>query len=802
MSIHACTIIARNYLAAARVLARSFFEHHPDGTFSTLIVDESRADVDRSTEPFEVLNPEDVGFDRKELHRLAAIYDVMEFATAVKPWLLEHLIRRWDDEVFYFDPDIVIYAPLGESFEGANECELVVTPHVTKPIPRDGLMIDERHILSSGVFNMGFIGVGPRSSAFLGFWKQRLLRECVIDKPNMRFVDQRWVDFAPGIFDVRILKDPTLNVAYWNLDQRSLTSESGRYYVDGKPLRFFHFSGYSPNQPELLSKYQGPKARILLSERPVLAQLCADYRSSLEGEGYRDASRSPFAFARMSNGVKLDSPGRLAYREALVEAEARGDKLPPNPFDDAREFLGWLTSVAPGRRLSRYLSALWQSSDKLRTQYPNAEYRDYGAFVSWCGRQARQGRIDFRLIPGEVAFARSGLKDGSDLPDPTSTTTKPGVEVWCGFQEGSTSERISKALFAALKESAIPYSGAQCSNHQDPSSTPQSADDLPQDFNVNLVCVDVEDFTQFSWRVGLDTFESRYTIGLWPWTFEDFASEYVNAIEHVDEVWTTSEFARQAMAKRVSTPIYVIPLPVVPPSLLQQASLPEAILPGGGFVFLGAFDMARGFERANPMGLLDAFKRAFAPNEGPKMAIYVENGRHDLAMLEHLKIASSARPDVFVLEDDQATELGSALFSLANCYVSLDRAEAFSWRIAEAMSLRKPVIATAYSGNLEYMAESNSYSVPFNYVRVPAGSRPFGTEVSWADPDLVRAAEFMRNVYENEDDAAACGVRAEVSVAERFGIASASDFITKRFEFAQFSLAEQFFWQTQDRSRS
>ncbi len=115
-------------------------------------------------------------------------------------------------------------------------------------------MTSETSILASGIYNLGFVGVGQAAFGFLDYWMERLRRECYVDPGNMRFVDQRWVDFVPGIFDCVIARDPGYNVAYWNLDQvRDLTISAGSYQVNGLPLKFFHFSGYSPDQPLSIS---------------------------------------------------------------------------------------------------------------------------------------------------------------------------------------------------------------------------------------------------------------------------------------------------------------------------------------------------------------------------------------------------------------------------------------------------------------------------------------------------------------------------------------------------------------------
>jgi hypothetical protein len=84
MPISICTIIARNYQPAARALAVSFLEHHPDGRVSTLLIDDLYGEVDAALEPFEVLGPVDVGVGAEEFHRMAMIYDVLELATAIK----------------------------------------------------------------------------------------------------------------------------------------------------------------------------------------------------------------------------------------------------------------------------------------------------------------------------------------------------------------------------------------------------------------------------------------------------------------------------------------------------------------------------------------------------------------------------------------------------------------------------------------------------------------------------------------------------------------------------------------------
>ena len=102
-----CTIVSRNYLPAARVLAESL-QAHDEGSLTTLVVDDPAGAVRSEDEPFDVAHPEDLGIERRELHRMATIYDVTEMATSLKPRLLQRLLASGDEPVCYLDPDIEV----------------------------------------------------------------------------------------------------------------------------------------------------------------------------------------------------------------------------------------------------------------------------------------------------------------------------------------------------------------------------------------------------------------------------------------------------------------------------------------------------------------------------------------------------------------------------------------------------------------------------------------------------------------------------------------------------------------------
>ncbi len=340
----ACTIAARNYLPQVTVLARSFKQHHPGSRFFVLMVDELDSNPTRE-DSFEVVNLNQIGLAAGDEHRMPLIYDVTELCTAVKPWLLQTLLRTGATAVIYFDPDIEIFAPLDDIGELARQHTIVLTPHVTEPIPRDNLRITESEILAAGIYNLGFIAVGSGSADFLDWWAARLRRDCVIDHSRMRFVDQRWIDFVPGLFPHYILRDPTCNVAYWNLHSRDLTWTGDHYEVNGRPLRFFHYSGYELDKPHLLSKHQGDRPRVLLSDRPGLARICHEYRDKVLAEHFEEKKSVPYGFDSLPGGLKIDRHLRRLYRDELRRFEEGQGAAPPDPFAVRGEeaFIEWLS---------------------------------------------------------------------------------------------------------------------------------------------------------------------------------------------------------------------------------------------------------------------------------------------------------------------------------------------------------------------------------------------------------------------------------------------------------------------------
>ena len=779
--LSACTIIARNYLPSARVLADSFFANHPDGTFTVLIIDDEARQFAPQDPRIDWRRLSDLGIGHAEIHRLAGIYDVTELATAVKPQLLLRLLEEGRSSVVYLDPDIRIYDSLEEVGALTARHHIVLTPHTLQPFPRDGRRVDGLFVLAAGVYNLGFLAVSGDAKPFLEWWWQSTRREALNNVAKMMFTDQRWVDFVPSFFEHHILKDPTYNVAYWNLHARDLTWEGSRYMVDGAPMRFFHFSGFEFEKPWLLSRHQGERPRILLSERPALGRLCREYAAALMEAGVETFARESYGWSTTASGVPLSARIRRLYWEALISSEAGKGSEPPDPFDAEKPsgFIDWLNSPQTGgpRRLSRFLYSLYRDRLDLQIHFPDLDGADGVRYANWIlGDGVKQAEIPDELLPLQAEATPAAL-----LPNPVDELTA-GVNVAGYFRAELGIGEAARLLVSALEADGVPYSTTTYNatvNRQG-----HVFHDRPPNgsaYDVNVVCVNADRTLEFAHDVGQAFFAGRHTVGYWFWEIERFPPVMHAAFDVVDEVWAATDFVASALRAAGRKPVFTVPLPVAVPEVSGRVTR-ERLGLANRFTFLQLFDFSSVMARKNPHGLIDAFTRAFTPNEGPILVLKGINGELWLNERERLRVAAGNRSDVIIVDAYYTPEEKNALLNFCDCYVSLHRAEGLGLTMAEAMALGKPVIATGYSGNLHFMTPENSYLVNYVMSKVPAGCDPYPVNANWADPDLDEAARFMREVYERSVDSTTKARRGQVDVLRRHNVRTSSAAIAERLE--------------------
>jgi glycosyltransferase involved in cell wall biosynthesis len=287
-------------------------------------------------------------------------------------------------------------------------------------------------------------------------------------------------------------------------------------------------------------------------------------------------------------------------------------------------------------------------------------------------------------------------------------------------------------------------------------------EDNPYAFNLIHVNADQVDF--FVGQHAADYFEGRYNIGFWVWELSDFPARWHGSFRHLDEIWVPSCFVLDALSRAAPVPVVRFPHSL---ALGKKTPRPwsrsDLGVPDGAFVFAFLFDFMSVVERKNPLGLVSAFRRAFSPDEPAWLVLKCAHSQHQPDALSELEKAigdANVRVLDRVLDRDDV----DGLMASCDAYVSLHRSEGFGITLAEAMALGKPVIATAYGGNTDFMTESNSFPVRYRLAELERDFGPYEKGRTWADPDLEHAASVMRRVFTERDDAARVAERGREDV--------------------------------------
>jgi glycosyltransferase involved in cell wall biosynthesis len=240
-----------------------------------------------------------------------------------------------------------------------------------------------------------------------------------------------------------------------------------------------------------------------------------------------------------------------------------------------------------------------------------------------------------------------------------------------------------------------------------------------------------------AWWIG------RRTIGVWPWELPEWpeALEFCYAL--VDEIWAISDFVRRAFELASPAPVVLAPPAVLAPA--ARADRAAFGLPGEAFVFVAFFDGLSSYARKNPESAVKAFRTAFAVSERtPRLVVKAIRGRADPERWRRLLRLADGDSRILFIDEDWTRERTLALLASCDCLVSLHRSEGFGRTLAEAILLRKPVVATHWSGNLDFLAEGEQLLVEGLLRRVEAGEYAWGEGQFWADPDPGAAAEALR----------------------------------------------------------
>ncbi len=269
-------------------------------------------------------------------------------------------------------------------------------------------------------------------------------------------------------------------------------------------------------------------------------------------------------------------------------------------------------------------------------------------------------------------------------------------------------------------------------------------------------------------------------IAYWAWELERFPEQFSYSFQFCREIWTPSEFCRKAIAENCPLPVIRIPHPIQVP--IRDADGPaEFGVDPDRFTFLTMFDMLSVYERKNPLATVKAFARALGRMERAELIVKVNSAHHNRPAMEELQAAAAGLPIRFI-ERTLTRPAVNSLIAASDCFVSLHRSEGFGLALAEAMFLGKPVIATGYSGNVDFMNSTNSFVVAYDMVPVSTGCEPYPAGERWADPSIDDAARLMVEVRRNSARRVAVGKSAQDYIKRTLSVEAVGAMMKKRLE--------------------
>lgn len=743
------------WAATARLIA-TLHAQQPGWPVTVLDPGASRAAADHPPLPdtCRVIDLDGLGLDEDERVDLPLIYEKPELVEALVPHLLRRVLSDHPGGVLHLSDDIEVHGSLDIVANALISAPVVLFPAITSPESRDDLEPNAQTLLVTGRFATGAVAVRAGAEPFLDWWTRACRWDAVHDPERGLWGAARWLDLAPSLFDAVELRHPGVVLGELHLHDHSSAPPD---------LRLLRLHGLDPSRPHLLDP-EVRRPRHLLSEHPHLRALVSARAEALSRDAGPAAPADPLPLDRLVRRMALG-----ALREAQADGRPPPFTVSPGSWSD---LVRWLSEpvARPGTPITRLLHAVWASRTDLRVTFPDPLGDSGAALVEW----ARQ----------DPSFQRDHGPLQLEPPPPHGSVAEaapatPGFDI-VGYLDADLGlGEVARLLTRAVERAGIPCRTLTFRETRSRQKEPTRHVPGTDPHNTTLLCVNADQTPLASASLPGALDRSRHRIGYWFWEVDRFPTEQLQAFHYVDELWVASEYVASVFRAVTDKPVTVIPQPVAPvtPTTLTRADVGLT----DRFTFGFWFDAFSSMQRKNPVAVVRAFCEAFRPDEGPVLLIKSINGDADRRAMEELRSAACGRSDVRLIDGYWSGLEMRALVQLIDCYVSLHRSEGFGQTIAEAMMAGTPVIATAHSGNLQYMHDENSLLVPHELVAVGPGT-PYPTTALWAEPDVHEAARMMRSVVADDERRRDLSLRAAHDIERTNGLTTSARWLRDHFQ--------------------
>lgn len=383
-------------------------------------------------------------------------------------------------------------------------------------------------------------------------------------------------------------------------------------------------------------------------------------------------------------------------------------------------------------------------------------------------------------------YRSTGQQSGGAYAEGASTSL--GVNFVGYFRTENGVGQAARNLLSCAGSSNIPFAAYSIDPHSEHTRNVPPARETESPHEVNIISVNADQTFQAEDLLGKSFYHGRYNIGYWFWELPRFPERWESTFEPYDEIWVASEFVKTSIQARTTKPVTLMPI-VIEPELPAVESRAAFGLTDDAFIVLFMFDAHGTFERKNPQAVIEAFRLAFDAAErqhNVRLVIKVSNLHMEPARAAEL-VKQLEAVNGILLERSMTRLETNALINQCDAYISLHRSEGFGLTMAEAMYLGKPVVATGYSGNLAFMTAETGYLVPYRVVELQNHYGVYEQHNHWAEADTRAAAEYLRAIYVDQEQAKRVGQRAAMHIRQQYNPVTVGQQLSQRIACIQAS---------------
>jgi glycosyltransferase involved in cell wall biosynthesis len=703
----------------------------------------------------------DVCLDISKVAGAALIYDARGFNDFLKYCGFNYLLNQYL-YVCYIDVFSYLIQDITAFFNRFKGHDVAVIPNSLKE--SQNCLFD----LTAGLYNSKFLGFNNAANEALLYMTEKSFFDFIDDKQHQIYYDQRWLDFLPSISDLYVIKEPNffLDINFNSNDSYLKQLQNKDIYV----INYRSALGKSNFKPNYL---------------PQSVQKCINYQ----------VDDKPFSLEDIENlcGIYKTELFSNFYRYHLLNEKKSNIANVPNPLilEEKEYFFQWVAQKDPELNLTRFLAYVYKTRGDLQQAFPEVKDGINDAFLNWVTSYGIKEGIPRALANNNflemTSFIQAPLSNSHRTlmraikRDDFKKPSLPGINVFGYVKSVLGLGEEARTTISSLCKAGIPFQVFNIyHDHLIQSEEPPSWGSQ-QIYNVNYFHINADQLPIIFKDLGSYIGVNRYNIGVWAWETQFFPEKYLKSLSYLDELWTVSQFTKQALEKFVGIPTYVRPIFV---RHAKSAVMFDKAKYGleNKFLYLFTFDFNSVFERKNPLDLVKAFKIAFPNLEGAALIIKSVNGSKHAEKKALLINEINNRDDIVFIDEPFSQAQIDALMEAADVYVSFHRSEGFGMSLAESMLLGKAVIATAYSGNMDFMDTQNSLLIPYDLVVAGETYGPYQKGTVWAQPDVEKGAQLMRLLYDNRDIASELGQKARQSIINKMKLKSRASFIKERFD--------------------